>query len=80
MVVHHGESFVLNLGHPARGRARRAGPGVATGDVLGRGATKRTVLVVSVEDWMVDALAALGAGDENREPEPDEDDDLAGPD
>ena len=48
---------------------------LATGDVIGRDAQGRTVLVVAVEDWLFDAMAALDADLEDLEPEPDDEDD-----
>lgn len=43
--------------------------------MLGRDEAGRTVLAVSVEDWLFDALAAFDANLDDLEPEPDEDDD-----
>jgi hypothetical protein len=65
-------SFVLNLGHPDVLRAVLEGI-VATGDVLGKVGSGRTCLAVTVDDWVIDQLAALGADDTDLEPEPGED-------
>lgn len=67
-------SFALNLEHPAILRAVLLGI-VRTGDALGLAAPGRTVLAVTVDDWVIDQLAAFGAAEEDREPETDEDDD-----
>ena len=48
---------------------------VATGDVLGAAGPGRTVLAVTLDNWLVDELAALGTDRECREPEPDEEGD-----
>ena len=48
---------------------------VATGDVLGAAGQGRTVLAVTLDNWLIDELAALGTDREGREPEPDEEDD-----
>ena len=42
--------------------------------MLGAAGPGRTVLAVTVDDWLIDELAALGADSEDHEPEPDEDD------
>ncbi len=68
--------FVPNLAHPAIIRAVLSGI-LATGDVPGRDKRGRAILPVVIEDWPLDALAALGAADEDLEPEPDEEDDPA---
>ena len=48
---------------------------LATGDVVGSDGPGRTVLAVTVENWLFDELAALGADLEDCEPEPIESDD-----
>ena len=44
---------------------------VDTGDVLGFTGPGRTILAVTVDNWLIDELAALGADLEAREPEPE---------
>jgi hypothetical protein len=68
--------FTLNLEHPEIMRAVLARI-IRTGDVLGPAAPDRTIFAVTVDDWVIDHLAAFDAADEDREPEPDEDDDPA---
>jgi hypothetical protein len=75
MAISDGEHFVPNLGHPEIMRSILSQI-LGTGDVLGRDEAGRTVLAVSVEDWLFDALATFDADLEDLEPEPDEDDDL----
>jgi hypothetical protein len=65
--------YVPNVHHPDVLRAILQGI-VETGDVLGAAGPGRTVLAVTVDDWLIDELAALGADSEDQEPEPDEDD------
>ena len=48
---------------------------VATGDVLGAAGPGCMVLAVTLDNWLIDELAALGTDREGREPEPDEEDD-----
>ena len=38
--------------------------------MLGTAGPGRTILAVTVDNWLIDELAAPGAGDEDREPEP----------
>ncbi len=66
--------FVLNLEHPAILRALLAQV-VRSGDVLGPAGPGRTILAVTVDDWVIDQLATFGAADEDLEPEEDGDDD-----
>jgi hypothetical protein len=40
-----------------------------TGDVIGAAGPGQTILAVTVDNWLIDELAALSAGDEDREPE-----------
>ena len=47
---------------------------VETGDVLGAAGPGRTILAVTVDNWLIDELAALGAAQEDCEPEPIDDD------
>ena len=65
--------YGINVGHPDVLRAVLQGI-VGTGDVLGDAGPGRTVLAVTVDNWLLDELAALGADLEDHEPEPDEDD------
>ena len=74
MTIQDGDLFTLDLGHPEIMRMILAQV-LATGDVIGRDAQGRTVLVVAVEDWLFDAMAALDADLEDLEPEPDDEDD-----
>ena len=58
--------YTLNLEHPEILRAILAGI-VGTGDVTGRDGEGRTLLTVAVDDWLLDELAAVSAGTEDRE-------------
>ena len=60
--------YALNVHHPEIMRAILQGI-VETGDVLGEAGLGRTVLSVTVDDWLIDELAALGADLEDVEPE-----------
>jgi hypothetical protein len=40
---------------------------VETGDVIGTAGPGRTILAVTVDDWVIDELAALGTDLEDRE-------------
>lgn len=71
-------SIVPNVHHPGVMRAILQGI-VDTGDVLGSAGPGRTVLAVTVDDWLLDELSALGTDAEDHEPEPDEDDGLWAP-
>lgn len=62
--------YALNVHHPEIMRAILAGI-VETGDVLGAAGPGRTVLAVTVDDWLIDELAALGSDLEDMEPEGD---------
>ena len=42
---------------------------VNTGDVLGSAGPGRTILAVTVDNWLIDELAALGSDLADREPE-----------
>jgi hypothetical protein len=65
-------SYAPNIQHPDVMRAILEGI-VETGDVLGAAGPGRTILAVTVDNWLVDELATLGTDVEDREPEPDED-------
>lgn len=60
-------AYALDLDHPGILRAILAGI-VETGDVIGRDrSARRTVLAIAVDDWLLDELAAIDAGAEDRE-------------
>ena len=42
---------------------------VDTGDVIGAAGPGRTILAVTVDNWLIDELAALGSDLADREPE-----------
>ena len=42
---------------------------VDTGDVLGSAGPGRTILAITIDNWMIDELAALGSDLADREPE-----------
>ena len=67
--------YVPNVHHPDIMRSILQGI-VETGDVLGPAGPGRTILAVTVDNWLIDELAALDADLEDREPEPDENDAL----
>ena len=67
--------YVPNVHHADVIRAIPEG-NVETGDVLGAAGPGRTILAVTVDNWLIDELAALGTDLEDREPEPDEGDGL----
>jgi hypothetical protein len=60
--------YLPNVHHPEIMRAILAGI-VGTGDVIGPDGPGRTILAVSVDNWLIDELATLGTDLENREPE-----------
>ncbi len=60
--------YVPNVHHPEVMRSILAGI-VETGDVIGTAGPGRTVLAVTVDNWVIDELAALGTDLEDREPE-----------
>ena len=64
--------YVPNVHHPEIMRSILVGT-VETGDVIGAAGPGRTILAVTVDDWLIDKLATLGTDHEDREPEPDED-------
>lgn len=66
--------YIPNVHHPDVMRGILEGI-LATGDVIGTAGPGRTVLAVTVDDWMFDELAGFGADLEDCEPEPIEDDD-----
>ena len=47
---------------------------VATGDVIGAAGPGRTILAVTIDNWLIDELATLASDLEDCEPEPVEDD------
>ena len=61
-------SYVPNIHHPEIMRSILAGI-VETGDVIGTAGPGRTILAVTVDNWLIDELAALGTDLEDREPE-----------
>ena len=65
--------FVPNIHHPEIMRSILVGI-VETGDIVGAAGPGRTILAVTVDNWLIDVLAALGTDLEDREPEPDDDD------
>ena len=65
--------YMPNIHHPEIMRSVLAGI-IETGDVIGAAGPGRTVLAITVENWLIDELAALGADQEDCEPEPVEDD------
>ena len=60
--------YVPSVHHPEVMRSILAGI-VETGDVIGTAGPGRTVLAVTVGNWVIDDLAALGTDVEDREPE-----------
>ena len=42
---------------------------VDTGDVIGTAGPGRTILAITVDNWLIDELAALGSDLADREPE-----------
>ena len=65
--------YVPNIHHPEIMRSILAGI-VETGDVVGTAGPARTILGVTVDNRLIDELAALGTGPEDREPEAVDDD------
>jgi hypothetical protein len=59
---------VPDVHHPDVMRAILEGV-VETGDVLGTAGPGRTILAVTVDDWLIDESAVFGADVEDREPE-----------
>ena len=45
---------------------------VETGDVIGTAGPGRTIIAVTVDNWFIDELAALGTDHEDMEPEIDQ--------
>ena len=62
--------YVPSIHHPEIMRSILAGI-VETGDVIGAAGPGRTVLAVTVGNWLSDELAALGSDLEDHEPEED---------
>ena len=60
--------YILNVHHPdvMRGILENI---LDTGDVIGSAGPGRTVLAVTIEDWLFDALAAFGTDLEDLEPD-----------
>lgn len=70
-------AVTLNLRHPEILMAILLGI-LDTGDVLHSDPDgRKTTLAVTVDNWLLDELAALGTDGEDLEAEPDEDDDPA---
>lgn len=67
--------YIPNVHHPEVMRSILQGV-VETGDVIGPAGPGQTVLAVTVDDWLINELAAFGTNAEDLEPEPDEDDGL----
>lgn len=63
-------SYVPIIHHPEVMRSILVGI-VETGDVIGATGPGRTVMAVTVDNWLIDELAALGTDLEDREPEPE---------
>ena len=63
--------YVPNIHHPDIMRSILEGI-VETGDVIGTAGASRTILAVTVDNWLIDELAALGIDLEDWEPEPTE--------
>jgi hypothetical protein len=66
--------YVPNVHHPEVMRSILQGI-VETGDVIGTAGPGQTILAVTVDDWLIDELAAFGTDLEDREPEHNEEDD-----
>ena len=60
--------YVPNIHHPDVMRSILEQT-VDTGDVLGSAGPGRTILAITVDNWMIDELAALGSDLADREPE-----------
>ena len=67
--------YLPNVHHPEIMRSILAGI-VETGDVIGTDGPGRTILAVTVDNWLIDELASLDSDMVDREPEPDEGDGL----
>ena len=63
--------YVLNIHHPDVMRSVLEQI-VDKGDVIGPAGPGQTILAVTVDDWLIDELAALGSDVANRGPEPNE--------
>lgn len=68
MATSDAAGYVPNIHHPEVMRAILEGI-VESGDVLGTAGPGRTVLAVTVDNWLIDELASLGTDLEDREPE-----------
>ena len=60
--------YVPNIHHPDMMRSILEQI-VDTGDVIGAAGPGRTILAVTVDNWLIDELAALGSDVADREPE-----------
>ena len=67
--------YLLNVHHPEIMRAILAGM-VEEEEVIGSDGRGRTILAVTVDNWLIDELAALRTDVDDREPEPEENDGL----
>jgi hypothetical protein len=65
--------YVVNVHHPKIMRSI-LGQILATGNVIGTATPGRTVLAVTVDNWLFDELATFGTDMEDHESEPEEDD------
>jgi hypothetical protein len=68
MAANGAAGYVPNVHHPEVMPAILQGI-VDTSDVIATAGPGRTVLAVTVENWLIDELAALGTDVEDREPE-----------
>ena len=71
MVASGAASYLPNVHHPEIMRSILEQI-LATGDVVGAAGPGRTILGVTVDNWLFDALAAFGTDLEDLEPEPSE--------
>ena len=60
--------YVPNINHPDVMRSILEQI-VDTGDAIGAAGPGRTILAITVDNWMIDELAALGSDLADREPE-----------
>ena len=60
--------YVPNVHHPEVMRSILEGI-VETGDVIGTAGPGRTILAVTVDNWVIDELAAVGTDLEDHEPD-----------
>ena len=64
--------YVPNIHHPDVMRSILEGI-IATGDILGTAGRGQTILAVTVDNWLLDELAAFSSDVEDHEPEPEGD-------